>query len=229
MAVASPLPERRIRPALEHLQLLGSFSAVITAEDNGTADLEVSYLTAAHQLQRPPLRCIVIGDSNRSVEAAHELGAKSVVLTGGQPAWNFGGADLVVRGLGELSFVNLKKLFAQEELVESSTNWEEVRAEERRASAEDEYGLPEGWQQVSTPRRSSSIGSSSSSSSSTQMWEPMPQRAPSPALRPAPAIVREREPALAGAVAMQLEDEDEGEEMDVILPPKGSAFWDLQR
>jgi hypothetical protein len=63
---------------------------------------------------------VVIGDSNRSVEGAHELGMKSVIVTGNQPAWNFSGADLVVRNLSQLSFVNMKKLFGNEDLVEAA-------------------------------------------------------------------------------------------------------------
>lgn len=81
--------------------------------------IEYYYITAANQLQRPYVRCVVIGDSNRSVEGAHELGMKSVIVTGNQPAWNFSGADLVVRNLSQLSFVNMKKLFGNEDLVEA--------------------------------------------------------------------------------------------------------------
>lgn len=48
----------------------------------GSAETEYYYMLAANQIQRPFVRCIVVGDSNRSVEAAHELGMKSVVVTG---------------------------------------------------------------------------------------------------------------------------------------------------
>lgn len=87
--------------------------------------VEFYYITAANQLQRPFVRCIVVGDSNRSVEAAHELGMKSVIVTGNQPAWNFSGADLVVRNLSQLSFVNMKKLFGNEDLVEAQFELEQ--------------------------------------------------------------------------------------------------------
>lgn len=88
--------------------------------------VEFYYMCAAQQLQRPFVRCIVVGDSNRSVEAAHELGMKSVIVTGpNQPAWNFSGADLVVRSLSSLSFVNMKSLFGNEDLVESQFEMEE--------------------------------------------------------------------------------------------------------
>lgn len=118
LALATSQPERRVRPFIEKQDLANHFDAVVTAEDNGTAEVEYCYMTAAQQLQRPFVRCIVVGDNNRSVEAAHELGMKSVIVTGGQPAWNFSGADLVVRNLSQLSFVNMKKLFGAEDLVE---------------------------------------------------------------------------------------------------------------
>lgn len=139
IAIASPLPDRRVRPALERLNLTRAFDAIVTAEDNPTAELENTYLAAAHQLGRPPLRCVVVGDCNRSVEAAKELGMRSVVVTGGQAAWSFSSSDLVVQRLDQLSFVNLKNLFGQEDLVEPSVPWEEVRAS-RAAADGEEYG-----------------------------------------------------------------------------------------
>lgn len=93
------------------------------------SQVEYYYITAANQLQRPYVRCIVVGDSNRSVEAAHELGMKSVIVTGNQPAWNFSGADLVVRNLSQLSFVNMKKLFGNEDLVEAQFELEQEQPE----------------------------------------------------------------------------------------------------
>eukprot|EP00879_Flechtneria_rotunda_P003101 GHRR01003322.1.p2 GENE.GHRR01003322.1~~GHRR01003322.1.p2 ORF type:complete len:135 (+),score=42.34 GHRR01003322.1:268-672(+) len=125
VALATSQPERRVQPAMERLNLGNYFDAVVTAEDNGAPEVEYYYITAANQIQRPFVRCIVVGDSNRSVEAAHELGMKSVIVTGNQPAWNFSGADLVVRNLSYLSFVNMKKLFGNEDLVESQFELEE--------------------------------------------------------------------------------------------------------
>ena len=140
VAAASALPERRARALLERTGLARAFDAVVSAEDNATPDLETAYLAASHQLARPPLRCVVLGDSNRAVEAAKELGMRAVVVTGGQPAWHFAEADLVVRGLGQLSLVNLKGLFGQEDLVEPSVPWEEVKASRAAADGEDADG-----------------------------------------------------------------------------------------
>lgn len=118
IALACATPSKTVQRTLSNLGLSQFFSAVITAEDNGSPELENYYVVASQQLQRPFVRCVVIGDSNRSVEAAHELGMKSVVVTCGKPAYNFVGADLVVRNLSQVSFINLKKLFGNEELVE---------------------------------------------------------------------------------------------------------------
>eukprot|EP00878_Enallax_costatus_P001251 GHUV01001395.1.p1 GENE.GHUV01001395.1~~GHUV01001395.1.p1 ORF type:complete len:329 (+),score=51.58 GHUV01001395.1:231-1217(+) len=125
VALATAQPERRVRPVLEKLNLSNYFDGIVTAEDNGSPEVEFYYISAANQLQRPFVRCIVVGDSNRSVEAAHELGMKSVIVTGSQPAWNFSNADLVVRNLSALSFVNMKKLFGNEDLIEPQFEQEE--------------------------------------------------------------------------------------------------------
>lgn len=56
----------------------------------------------------------------QSVEAARECGMRAVVVAGRKPLYEMGAADLVVRGLDELSFVNLKQLFSDEEAVAGS-------------------------------------------------------------------------------------------------------------
>lgn len=141
VALATSVSERRVRPALDKLALTNHFDAVVTAEDNGSAEVEYFYMAAAQQLQRPFVRCIVVGDNNRSVEAAHELGMKSVIVTGGQPSWNYGGADLVVRNLQQLSFVNMKKLFGAEDLVEPAFDRSEFdqHRSDTLAAAEEMY------------------------------------------------------------------------------------------
>lgn len=44
---------------------------------------------------------------------------RAVVVAGRKPLYELGAADLVVRGLDELSFINLKQLFSDEESVEA--------------------------------------------------------------------------------------------------------------
>lgn len=136
LALVSSAPEARVMPALETAGLVPRFDAIVTADDvyRGKPDPE-GYLYAAQKIQRPPVRCVVIGNSNLSIEAAHEVGMKCVALAGRQPVYELAAADLVVRDLSQLSFVNLKKLFATEETV--SRQSEELEEEE---SEEDSDG-----------------------------------------------------------------------------------------
>lgn len=57
------------------------------------------------------------GNSNASVEAAREVGMAVVVVAGRTPMYDLTAADLVVRSLDELSFINLKQLFREEAQV----------------------------------------------------------------------------------------------------------------
>lgn len=52
-----------------------------------------------------------------------QVGMKCVALAGRQPVYELGAADLVVRDLSQLSFVNLKQLFAAEERVAGQVCW----------------------------------------------------------------------------------------------------------
>ena len=58
----------------------------------------------------------------QSVEAARECGMRAVVVAGRKPLYELGAADLVVKGLDELSFINLKQLFSNEEGVEGNVS-----------------------------------------------------------------------------------------------------------
>ncbi|KAK9806140.1 hypothetical protein WJX72_003083 [[Myrmecia] bisecta] len=126
VALACSAPEARIKAALRDTELAGSFDAVVTAEDvyRGRPDPE-SYVYAAQQLGRPPVRCVVIGNSNQSVEAARECGMQCVVVAGRNPIYELTAADLVVRQLEELSFINLKQLFRNEQGVAPQPQEEE--------------------------------------------------------------------------------------------------------
>ena len=62
----------------------------------------------------------------QSVEAARECGMASVVVAGRNPLYELTAADLVVRQLDELSFVNLKQLFCMEDTVSSQVSHPEV-------------------------------------------------------------------------------------------------------
>ncbi|GLI69210.1 hypothetical protein VaNZ11_013783, partial [Volvox africanus] len=152
VALATPLHEAKVHEALQRHNLQGYFDATVTAEDSGSAEVEYYYAYAASKIQRPPIRCVVVGESNTSVEAAHELGMKCVVVTGNAPVYDFTGADLVVRNLSQLSFMNMKRLFADENLVESRLSGEEGAAREESANTDnDDYvdDDDEGFQPMS--------------------------------------------------------------------------------
>lgn len=136
-ALAAAEPEERLQSALEVLNLKGQFDVVVSAEDvsRGRPDPE-AYLHAAQKLGRPPVRCVVIGNSNQSVEAARDIGMAAVVVAGRRPLYEMGAADLVVKQLNELSLVSLKQLFRTEDLVERQDTLE-VQTE-----LEDESDLP---------------------------------------------------------------------------------------
>ncbi len=53
----------------------------------------------------------------QTVEAAHEVGMQCVVVAGRTPMYELTAADMVVRQLDELSFINLKQLFRLEHMV----------------------------------------------------------------------------------------------------------------
>jgi hypothetical protein len=55
--------------------------------------------------------------ATRCCPAALQVGMKCVALAGRHPVYELSAADLVVRDLAQLSFINLKQLFAAEERV----------------------------------------------------------------------------------------------------------------
>lgn len=64
----------------------------------------------------------------QSVEAARECGMACVVVAGRNPLYELTAADLVVKQLQELSFVNLKQLFGRERRVDPRVSWACVHA-----------------------------------------------------------------------------------------------------
>ncbi|KAK7369607.1 hypothetical protein VNO80_11649 [Phaseolus coccineus] len=68
------------------------------------------FLYAAQLLNLIPERCIVSGNSNLTVEAAHEARMKCVAVASKHPVYELGAAEIVVRHLDEPCVVDLKKL-----------------------------------------------------------------------------------------------------------------------
>lgn len=102
MILASTCPRKTLETTI---------SAVVAAEDvhRGKPDPEM-FVYAAQLLNFIPERCIVFGNSNLTVEAAHDAQMKCVTVASHHPAYELGAADLVVRRLDELSMVDLKNL-----------------------------------------------------------------------------------------------------------------------
>ncbi|KAL8216694.1 hypothetical protein R6Q57_023531 [Mikania cordata] len=111
MALVSTRPRKNLEEAMSKIGINGVFDAVVTAEDvyRGKPDPEM-FAYAAQLLQFIPERCIVFGNSNLSIEAAHEAKMKCVAVASKHPVYELTAADLVVRWLDELSIVDLKNL-----------------------------------------------------------------------------------------------------------------------
>lgn len=111
MALVSTRPRKNLEEAIGSIGINGVFSAVVTSEDvyRGKPDPEM-FAYAAQLLQFIPERCIVFGNSNSTVEAAHDAKMKCVAVASKHPVYELSAADLVVRWLDELSIVDLKNL-----------------------------------------------------------------------------------------------------------------------
>ena len=141
VAVVSSAPEFRVNSTIENSGLAPRFEVVVSGDDvyRGKPDPE-GYLYAAQRIDRPPVRCVVVGTSNLSVEAAHEVGMKCVAVAGRNPVYELSAADLVVRSLEQLSFINLKQLFAMEENAMPHQDGDDENGEFLTEEDEDDYG-----------------------------------------------------------------------------------------
>ncbi|GAB4834413.1 5-amino-6-(5-phospho-D-ribitylamino)uracil phosphatase, chloroplastic [Ancistrocladus abbreviatus] len=111
MALVSTRPRKTLETAIGATGIEGYFSVIVAAEDvhRGKPDPEM-FLYAAQLLNFIPERCIVFGNSNQTVEAAHDVRMKCVAVASKHPVYELVAADLVVRQLDELSVVDLKNL-----------------------------------------------------------------------------------------------------------------------
>ncbi|CAM0953126.1 unnamed protein product [Alopecurus aequalis] len=131
LAVASTRPRKVVEEAIEAVGVRGFFAAVVAAEDvyRGKPDPEL-FLYAAQLLRFIPERCIVFGNSNSAVEAAHDARMKCVAVASRQPVYELSAADLVVKQLDELSVVDLKNLAAIDDSAEFGAEPEMEEEEE---------------------------------------------------------------------------------------------------
>jgi 5-amino-6-(5-phospho-D-ribitylamino)uracil phosphatase len=134
IAVASTRPRNVLEEAIETTGVRSSLNLVMSAEDvhRGKPDPEM-FIYAAQLLNYLPERCIVFGNSNSTVEAAHDAHMKCVAVASTRPVYELGAADMVVNRLDELSIIDLKNLSA----VDSSEPEVEMELEE-----EEEDELP---------------------------------------------------------------------------------------
>ncbi|XP_038881513.1 5-amino-6-(5-phospho-D-ribitylamino)uracil phosphatase, chloroplastic [Benincasa hispida] len=111
MALVSTRPRETLESAMGTIGIDGDFNVIIAAEDvhRGKPDPEM-FVYAAQLLNFIPERCIVFGNSNQTVEAAHDARMKCVAVASKHPVYELGAADLVVRRLDELTVVDLKNL-----------------------------------------------------------------------------------------------------------------------
>lgn len=133
VAVVSTRPRRLLERAIDAVGMEGVFDLIVSAEDvqRGKPDPEM-FLYAATCLKFIPERCIVVGNSNSTVEAAHDGLMKAVSVVGKFRAYELGASDLVVSRLDDLSIVDLKNL-ADLDSVEFSPPMElEPEPEEER-------------------------------------------------------------------------------------------------
>ncbi|KAI3823629.1 hypothetical protein L1987_05069 [Smallanthus sonchifolius] len=136
MALVSTRPRKNLEEAIGSIGINGVFNVVVTAEDvyRGKPDPEM-FAYAAQLLQFIPERCIVFGNSNLTVEAAHEAKMKCVAVASKHPVYELTAADLVVRWLDELSVVDLKNLAD----IESSEFGAEPEVEMELEEEDDPY------------------------------------------------------------------------------------------
>lgn len=111
LALASTRPRNVLREGIEAVGVQSFFNVIVAAEDvyRGKPDPEM-FLYTAQLLGFIPERCIVLGNSNSTVEAAHDARMKCVAVASKHPVYELRAANRVVNHLSELSVVDLKKL-----------------------------------------------------------------------------------------------------------------------
>ncbi|KAG2330479.1 hypothetical protein Bca4012_019928 [Brassica carinata] len=131
MALVSTRPRETLENAVGSIGIRKFFSVIVASEDvhRGKPDPEM-FVYAAQLLDFIPERCIVFGNSNQTIEAAHDGKMKCVAVASKHPMYELGAADLVVRRLDELSVIDLKKLAAVE-LTEFEPELEMEKEDER--------------------------------------------------------------------------------------------------
>jgi HAD superfamily hydrolase (TIGR01509 family) len=119
LAVASGALRQEIETILRTAELLGSFAAIVAAEDveRGKPDPDI-FLKALAQLNAKtsdgtPIaaaECLVIEDSKEGIKGARRAGMKCLAVTNSHPAELLSEAHAVVKSLSEVDLKFLKKI-----------------------------------------------------------------------------------------------------------------------
>ncbi|KAM1079971.1 hypothetical protein ACFX2I_014595 [Malus domestica] len=111
--LVSTRPRKTLEAAMGSIGIEEYFSVMVAVEDVQRVKPNPEMFEYTAQLLKFILeRCIVFGNSNQTVEAAHDARMKCVVVASKHPVYELAAADLVVRRLDELSMVDLKNLAA---------------------------------------------------------------------------------------------------------------------
>lgn len=139
VAIVSCGPEKRVKEEQKQLGLIDEVEHYIYAEDTARSRPDAEpYWYASTLLKRPLERCVVITASNLSIEAAKDAGMKTVAIATSSPLYELSSADLAVKGLDNLTFVNLKQLFGQEGGRLPTSSIDELELEEQL----EEFPIP---------------------------------------------------------------------------------------
>ncbi|KAL7111693.1 hypothetical protein ACP275_05G105800 [Erythranthe tilingii] len=111
MGLVSTRPRKYLEAGIRAIGLDRVFSVVVAGEDfsRGKPDPEM-FVYAGRVMGFAPERCVVFGNSNRTVEAARDARMRCVAVASCQAVYELGAADMVVRRLDEITVVDLKNL-----------------------------------------------------------------------------------------------------------------------
>jgi 5-amino-6-(5-phospho-D-ribitylamino)uracil phosphatase len=111
IAITTTHTRASLEEGIRAVGLWDYFDAIVALEDfcEGKPDGEM-FEVAAEQLGLKPDICLVFGNSNLSIESAHNAGMRCVAVASRHPAYELQAANHVVRWLDQLSVVDLQRL-----------------------------------------------------------------------------------------------------------------------
>jgi beta-phosphoglucomutase len=119
LAVASGALREEIQTILKTAGILGSFRAIVSAEDvergKPEPDIFLKALVALNQQSKEPLQaetCVVIEDSKEGIRGARRAGMKCLAVTNSHPPEFLGEANEIVTSLTDVSLSFLEKMCA---------------------------------------------------------------------------------------------------------------------